>query len=165
MRICVQDLEAYNNGRLVFEWVDIEGLDEDEINEEIQARLDKWGKEEYMVADYDGIPSDFGEYPSIADLAQYIELCDEHGKDIVDAWISYYGNCNLDKIGDAYHGTFKSEDDFAIEHAENCGLLENWPDSMIIYFDYKAYRKDLLINDFIAIETSTGDVVIFSRQW
>ena len=65
MSICVQNLGKYNEGELVFEWLDLPATEE-----KIQETLNKIGinerYEEYMIADSEYIKA--GEYESITSI-------------------------------------------------------------------------------------------------
>ena len=62
--IYAANLAAYNEGRLVGEWIRLEpGITGKEIGKRIQAMIDRTGGEEYAIHDYDNLPSDLGEWP------------------------------------------------------------------------------------------------------
>lgn len=60
--IYVANLAAYNNGRLVGEWIDLP-LEEEELKNRIQSILDAYPGEEYAILDYEA-PFEIDEYDS-----------------------------------------------------------------------------------------------------
>jgi antirestriction protein len=75
-RIYVADLSAYNDGRLVGEWIDLKDFESgEEVMQEIATLLEKWSKlsgevrEEFAIHDYEYIPESLAsEYMSEADF-------------------------------------------------------------------------------------------------
>ncbi|MBO6250567.1 MAG: antirestriction protein ArdA, partial [Muribaculaceae bacterium] len=46
------------------------------------------------------------------------------------------------------NGKWSSEEDFAEQLAEDCCMLEGAPEFLKSYFDYKAFARDLFIDDY-----------------
>ena len=79
-QICIQDLAAYNNGFLVFEWVKLP-VSEEELNEAIKSVLAKGEElckdgvhEEIMLADYESDIIEIGEWSNPFKIN---EICEE----------------------------------------------------------------------------------------
>jgi len=124
-RIYVADLEAYNNGRLVGEWLDLSDYnDADELMDAIQDVLKKSGGEEYAIHDVEYVPRnmyseymgqrDFEELYKMMDLAKQNDLPLEVVQDIV----SQYSENAIDD----FVGKYDSAEDFAYQQVEEIGL-------------------------------------------
>ena len=124
-KIYVADLEAYNNGRLQGEWLDLADYnDADELMDAIQGLLDQWGVEEYAIHDAEYIPSsmyseymgrrDFEELYQMMDLAKDNDLPLEVVQDIV----SQYGESAVDD----FYGRYDSAVDFAEQLVDEVGI-------------------------------------------
>jgi len=146
MKIYITDLAAYNEGNLDGFWLDIECLDADEIQDEIDIFLEKQSekygveREEYFVTDYDGISSEFGEYPVIDELVEYAENVDQYGQSVVDA-----AKC-LDVPVESYSGSYDNTTDLAIEYAESTDLFGGCAETLERYFDYESFGRDLAMD-------------------
>lgn len=121
MRAYVADLAAYNEGKLVGEWLDLEGLDADDIKTAIGELLVKWTlagsstplevREEYAIHDWEGDGlSAFGEQPDWEAVVQHVSMVSEHG----DAWIAYCSWQDTDyqsagNFAESYRGSADSE--------------------------------------------------------
>lgn len=149
-QIYVACLSAYNSGYLHGEWI---GANQsvDQIKDEIQEMLNASpmpDAEEYAIHDYNDMPN-MGEWPDLDDVVKAAELVDRHGYEAVNAYVSWHGdNTDLDNFESAYRGKFDSEEDFAIQHAEDICLLDDVPDTVSMYFDYEVYARDLFVNEF-----------------
>lgn len=167
MRIYIRSLTDYNEGNLTGKWIDIEGLDSDEIVETIQDYLTERDEatnklhEEWAIHDYESIPSSFGENPNFEDLVEYVEAVEEYGEAVVSA--AYELNIPLDKIEESYQGKFVSEEDFAEQLFDDL-YLDEIPEHLRFYIDYKAYARDLFCGDY-ASECIGGDIYVFNMNY
>ena len=159
-RIYVADLEAYNNGRLKGEWIDLSDFDSGaEVLEEISKMLKKTGGEEYAIHDYEYFPSImYSEYMGEKQFDNVIEaykIAEDKDLDIdvVGEIIEQYSPDNVEKfIDDNYQGQFDNDTDFAYQYVENLGGFENINESeKEMYFDYEKFGRDLVMNDFFTI--------------
>jgi antirestriction protein len=128
-KIYVADLEAYNSGRLVGEWLDLSDYnDADELNDAIQDLLDGWGKEEYAIHDYENLPSGmYSEYMGARDFAELYEMMDLAKEnnlplEVVQEVVSQYGEGAVDE----FMGKYDSVVDFAEQLVDDLGGLENF---------------------------------------
>ena len=118
--------------------------DLDEIKEHFAEELDASDSEEVdeiqiEVQDWQEIPK---EYQDLKTVWEYVEACNEHDQEIVDAAI--YCGVGLDDIDDAYSGEFDSDEDFAREQADQMGAMnvtDNWPYNCI---DWEFAAKELM---------------------
>ena len=175
-RIYVADLAAYNAGRLHGKWIDLEGLDADDvyriINEEILATSPVPLAEEFAIHDYEGF-GDFRvhEYESIPTVVAVAELMEEHGEGPVGAFLGYHGTYYTDDLEKAkedfeesYQGQWESEEKFADNFLENAGLWDEIPEWAQPYFDVERYAHTLFIDDYYSIDAGLGEgVYVFLR--
>ena len=124
-KIYVANLEAYNNGRLIGEWLDLADYnDADELMDAIQSLLDDWGVEEYAIHDAEYIPNNmYSEYMGRKDfeeLYEMIDLAKGHNLplEVVQEVVSQYGESAVDE----YIGEYDDEEDFAYQQVEQMGL-------------------------------------------
>lgn len=124
-RIYVADLEAYNKGNLVGEYLDLTDYnDADELMEAIQEVLTKSGGEEYAIHDYENFPSslysesmgreDFEKLYEIMDLAKQNDLPLE----VVQEIISQFDESAIND----FYGKYNDAEDFAIQLVDDLGI-------------------------------------------
>jgi antirestriction protein len=124
-RIYVADLEAYNNGRLVGEWLDLADYnDADELMDAIQDVLKKSGGEEYAIHDVEYVPrSLYSEYMGRNDFQALYEVMETAKRfdlplEVVQEIVSQYGEGGVDE----FYGKYDSAEDFAYQQVEELGL-------------------------------------------
>lgn len=152
-RIYVADLAAYNEGRLVGHWINLEGMDAEDVHAAIQRRVLEPGHEEWAIHDYDEFGTiKVGEYDSLETVVMHAQNLIEHaGK--YEAWIED-GREPADFDADLVRGPFDSESAYVDDHIEGIygsldliGLLEEaglgglkylveWRDSSAIIRDW-----------------------------
>jgi hypothetical protein len=130
-RIYVADLEAYNNGRLEGEWLDLADYnDADELMDAIQDVLKKSGGEEYAIHDYENFPSSmYSEYMGKRDfeeLYEMMELADRNDLplEVVQDIVSQFDASAVDE----FIGKYDSADDFAQQLVDDLGGIQNFND-------------------------------------
>ena len=142
--ICLQDLKAYNEGRLYFKWYGLEfGTIEDIYNDfKKQVKKDlKYEPEEIMIADYSDFPN-MGEYPDQDKLNDVWEYMREHD-DQLEAIRAFIDNGNnINDFEDAYCGEYDSMEDYAYELVQDCYDL-NAMGNLANYIDYEKFGRDL----------------------
>jgi len=138
-RIYVADLEAYNNGRLVGQWLDLSDYnDADELNDAIQELLNGWGKEEYAIHDAENLPSGmYSEYMGARDFEQLYEMMDLAKENdlplaVVQEIVSQYDTDAIDN----FYGRYDSAVDFAEQLVDDTGIQS--------FIDFERY---LIISD------------------
>ncbi len=103
--------------------------------------------EEWAVHDYDGVPGEWGEYPDLDKLCEFVETLKELDDTEREAFIAYRDNegdeVTLDSFRDAYAGQHDSWEAFAQEYVEESGLLRGVPDTLARYFDFEGYGRDM----------------------
>lgn len=68
------------------------------------------------------------------------------------AWSEYSGECDYDKFDEAYRGEADSEEAYACEFVEDCGLLSEVPESLRDYFDFEAYARNLFTGGLVLVD-------------
>jgi antirestriction protein len=133
-RAYVADLAAYNNGHLIGQWIELDGLDADAIKAAVAAVIAASpypGAEEYAIHDWDGIPSSFGEWPDWDAVADYVEARQGLDPETLEAFELWFNNCGDGGgfFSDDYCGCFNNGAVYAEQLAEDTGLqiAEAWP--------------------------------------
>ena len=174
MRIYVACLASYNAGTLHGVWIDCEGKDSGELEEEVAAMLRESeypnvevecpdtgemvpSAEEWAIHDSEGL-GDIGEHESLDDIAELAEAIGEHG----DAYLAY-----IDCVGshyatpsdfeDRYRGEFNSELDYAYHIVDELYNLDEMMGNLSFYFDYERFARDLFINDCTFVDGHVFD--------
>jgi antirestriction protein len=139
-RIYVADLEAYNNGRLEGEWLDLADYnDADELMDAIQDVLKKSGGEEYAIHDVEYVPrSMYSEYMGKRDFEELYEMMDlakqnDLPLEVVQEIVSQYSESAVDE----FQGKYDSAEDFAEQLVDEMGGLENFSSP-----EYYVYMTD-----------------------
>jgi antirestriction protein len=124
-RIYVADLEAYNNGRLVGEWLDLADYnDADELMDAIQDVLKKSGGEEYAIHDVEYVPrSLYSEYMSRNDFEALYEVMETAKRydlplEVVEEIVSQYGEGGVEE----FYGKYDDAEDFAMQLVDDIGI-------------------------------------------
>jgi antirestriction protein len=162
-RIYVACLASYNAGILHGAWIDA-NQDAESIHEDIRAMLERSlepGAEEFAIHDYEGFAGlSLSEYEDIARVAEHAAMLEEHG----EAWAAYVNHvgdhyATAEGFQDAYHGEYKSAEDFAYELAHEIGDV---PEQWAPYIDWEKYARDLEYGgDFYFAENGYESVFVF----
>jgi antirestriction protein len=176
MNIALTNLGKYNEGELVFTWLELPATDE-----ELAAAFDKIGVshddvhyygdfgqeyEEFFISDYECEFMRIGEYDNLENLNEIAETLDgldemqeiivkallndtydlERALEIMDDCIVYY-DCD-------------SMEDVAIRWAEETGLLDSIPENLQCFFDFEAYGREMeLAGHFISFDNGYIEVL------
>lgn len=77
----------------------------------------------------------------LPEFKEALEAVEQHGVEVVDAAITL--GIPTDKISDTYVGQWDSHKDYAEEHVQDSGLLENVPEILQRYIDYENLGEEL----------------------
>lgn len=168
-RIYVASLSDYNAGILHGVWLDFDNFDHitdlwKVIKEMLAASPDAkdTGRpaEEWAIHDYEGwLGFSLSEYEDLDTLwdAYTIlsEVLEEYDAEAVYAYVKFYEG-TLDEVDrlfrcgfeDAYVGHYGSGEEFAMELADDTGILSGVPEDFLHYFDYSAFARDLFLTDY-----------------
>jgi antirestriction protein len=159
-KIYVADLAAYNEGKLVGEWLELTDYTSgEEVMEAISELLEKFSKEqgvereEFAIHDYEGFPSDFySEYMGKEDfdkITTLIQKADESDLpyEVLMEYASVTG-VDVEDLDDIpYNGRFDSEEAFAEDLVEQGVItdlsryLEMYPTDMRILAQEEADNR------------------------
>ncbi len=160
-------LAAYNNGILHGRWIDLDGLDVDELQEAIQAVLadsPEPAAEEWGFFDHSGFHgSNVSENPDLDKLIELVELLGEHGPAYA-AYASMVGEDYATGQGfeDAYRGEWESERAYAEDLFDGCYLSEV-PENVQPYIDYDKWAQDVFIDGCYSAPNPAGGVFVFDH--
>jgi len=167
MKLFITDLEAYNNGHLVGEWITLP-MEQNELAEAIENILYK-GRfecnhtdhhEEYFITDFECDYMDVEEYSdpfTLNSIAEELGQLDEYDLKKYTALRGHgydhkYSISNYEDV-DMYE---ESDLEDVAEHMVDEGLFGTIPDSLKNYIDYAAIARDLSYDGY----TEIGDDVI-----
>lgn len=162
MKVCIQNLGMYNEGRLLWYWLELPAT-----NEEIQEALDKikvcndknqyydevgCPYEEYHFADVEDFPFEYHEYMNLEEINELAEKYENLDEVEQEAFVhfkesGYSTEEALEKATD--HDYFYIEASNDIELGEKYidevyGGVENMPrEELERYFDWEAFGRDL----------------------
>lgn len=139
-KVYIADLAAYNEGKLVGEWLDLSEFGSgEEVMEKISELLKQWSeeageeREEYSVHDMENFPKQMysegmGEssFQKVIDYWEAINGTD-YPMEVVEEFASLTGEDVVDaanKMKDAYYGKFDDVEDFAREYVDSVGGIE-----------------------------------------
>lgn len=166
LRIYLTNLGKYNEGELVGEWVELP-ISQKELEKVFERIGINEEYEEFFITDYetdiDGVT--VGEYDNLEELNELAEELEEVGDDekkAIQAMLldGYEFKEALEKANNGDFTIYYDCDDItdvAYEVVKQCGYLQNVPEQVSRYFDYKAFGRDLDIEGkFYNID---GDIV------
>ena len=167
--IYLTNLGKYNEGELVGKWVSlptVNGFDEHLEEIGINERYEEWFISDYET-DIEGL--EVGEYDNIEELdelARELEDFDDCDAKAFSACMEY-GYSFEEALECVQNGNYRiysdcgDMEDVAMVVVEECGYLEQMPENLRFYFDYKAFGRDLDIEGtYIYID---GDYVELYR--
>jgi antirestriction protein len=162
-RVYIADLAAYNDGKLVGEWINLSDYnDGSEVMEKIDELLKKWSKkageerEEYAVHDYENFSANlYSEYMSEESFDKVIKSYNVSKTtgipaDVIATIVREYNPDDIEEwINEHYEGEFNNDTDLAYHYVEKLGGVKELGEKTTdMYFDYESFGRDLSINDF-----------------
>jgi len=130
--------------------------------------------EEWAIHDYEGLPSSFGEYPSLDDIAAFVEFLENEVEDSglePNEFIAIYQSESYsleewrDKLRDSFVGIYDSFREYADEQADEMlrchGIKGDNP--LARYFDYESFARDFKF-DMDVIDLPDHRVAIFHQS-
>jgi antirestriction protein len=164
IKIYVASLEAYNQGRMVGDWITpTDYLSFEKFNNAIQVATEY--ADEVAVHDYDGTNMS-NEYPDFKELYYFCQALKDSWVDdeVILAYAEYTGEeLDTDLIINAeenYVGTYGSFQEYADEWADE--QLQDKDDFLKNYFDYESHARDLEY-DYMVCDVSDYNVAVFSN--
>jgi antirestriction protein len=163
MKICITNLAAYNDGKLIYTWVSLPSSEE-EINlaiEKIQITTD----DEIFLSDWESEGIEIGEYSNpfeLNEIAEKIEGLSEHDRKRLEYLLKYESidfEDALDRYEDVMFWADQKLSDVASDMVDE-GCFGEITGPLRNYIDYEALGRDLGHDGYI--ETSEG--VFFSGR-
>jgi antirestriction protein len=155
-RIYIASLSDYNAGILYGRWIDLEGKDEDDLQDEVNAILKEspyakqYGEEaeEWAIHDYELGGITISEYEGLEKIIAIAEALEEHGEPLA-IYVNDLGDFNsaLESFEDAYVGKYDSFLDYATEIFDEL-YAHALPEQITFYIDYAAFARDLEIEGY-----------------
>jgi len=161
MRFYAACLSSYNAGKLHGVWIEA-SEDEDDMNEQIQAMLEKSGGEEWEIDDHEGFPFKPDGVSHIAAMAGFLADADDDGRrDAAFAALRYHcGRISEAKdMLETYQGVYDSKEKWGEE-----AFFENFevPEHLSTYIDTEQWVIDLDCNgELHELPAKDGQVHIF----
>lgn len=150
LNIFLTNLGKYNEGELIGDWVELPISDEELKEFKKKIGINHY-YEEMFITDYE---CDFGlevkEYDSLDKLNKIVETyneMNEYEQKVLNAALQLYDfDEALQKVESGDWTIYEGCDDMtdvAYEVVEECGYLNDVPDTIARYFDYEAFGRDL----------------------
>jgi antirestriction protein len=150
-RIYVASLSDYNAGILHGSWIDLDGKDADDLQDEVNAILkdspyaEQYGEEaeEWAIHDYELGGIRISESEGFEQVVKIAEALEEHGE-VLAIYVNDIGDFDeaVETFEDAYLGEYDSFLDFATNLFDE--LYGDCVDERIrFYIDYEAFSRDL----------------------
>jgi antirestriction protein len=186
LRIYAACLASYNNGVLHGAWIDCDGKDADDIQDEINAMLrasrfpnvmvEHEGQqvpsaEEFAIHDHEGFGRLLGEYDGLAKVATLAEgLCGDHGRafrwlvedirmDTDDAL------SRADEVIIAESNAHNMLEDYAHEYVAETMDLDSLPELIRHNIDYEGIGRDMNLNgEWVEAEDSDGRFLVVNAS-
>jgi antirestriction protein len=156
-------LACYNAGTLRGEWVDAR---EAGNFEPCEGR----GHEEFWCMDHQGFEGFLtGECSPMEaqEIATAVDALADTWRPVaaIAAYCNYYGHkigeITGDQFDEAYRGEWHSEEEYAEEFADSCGLIDSdarWP---VNYIDWERAARDLFMDGHTSVEAPGGLIYVF----
>jgi antirestriction protein len=160
-QIFIGSLSDYANGYLTGEWVKIKPKIKKEqfinIVKEVIEKTSITPTEEYLISDYSFFGCKLEQYEDLSLVYDKALLSMQYGPVFeayckVFGWENYLPALNIETIkadiDNHFCGDFELLEDFAEQYLDDCGILEQIPEGLIDFFDFKQYGDSLLMSSF-----------------
>jgi antirestriction protein len=147
MRICITNLAAYNNGELIYRWVDLP--DEEAISSAIED-IQQTPDDEYFLSDWelgqwDSICHEYANPYEINSMIEKLEKLHEH--DMQRVWyLMDHEGMGMEEALEEYEDVIFYEGRTLIDVAQELveeGCYGNIPSAIEAYIDYDAMARDM----------------------
>lgn len=161
MKVYIVNLGRYNEGKETGGWFTCP-VDYGHVKERLKLDSDH---EEYAIHDYE-LPFEIDEYMEIEKLnrlCSMVEELDENIQDDLEELLKQYGGLKElydEKDEIVLYPGLSDMTDLTYRLVDE-GLLGDIPDKLKMYFDYKAYARDLDINGRFVV----GNHGIYELPW
>lgn len=141
-KVYIADLAAYNEGKLIGEWIDLSDFSSgEEVMDKISELMEKWSKEqgeereEYAVHDMENFPKDlYGESMGEEDFQKVIDYWEavsnsDYPKEVVEEFMALTNDDDfsgaISNMDSAYQGKYSDAADFAEQLINDIGMPSN----------------------------------------
>lgn len=157
--VYVGTYKKYNEGSLFGMWLDLSTFEDfDEFYMACRILHEDESDPEFMFQDYEAFPESWYSESGLCSrekfelIKMYSEL-DDNEKAAFDAYLGLHGSnmddeSVFDDFREKFVGEYDSEEDFAYQLAEETCMFDQVPESVKMYFDYKAFARDLFMGDY-----------------
>lgn len=167
IKIALTNLGKYNEGELVFEWLELPATKEEfeECKERIGINEEY---EEYFISDYEvDFDYEISEYSNIDDLNELAESMENYSEEEVEVFKA----CMELGLGVEEATKIISDCDYVVwagcetmaevaeQYLEETGALNGVPSHLVNYIDFEAYGRDMEFEGSF-VETDNGYVEI-----
>jgi antirestriction protein len=161
----VETYGKYASGSIAGAWLNLEDYADEEDFLEACAELHKDEEDpEFMFQDFSGFPRALYQESGIhKDLWAWLEL-DEDEKELLEVYLEHINqHGTIKEAKEEFRGKYESSKDWAIEHWEESGLLNEIPAHLRGYIDYEQYAYDMGIDAVIFIDKGHNSTWVFNR--
>ncbi len=143
----------YAGGSIAGKWIDLTTFDnfDDFINFCMAIHADEEDPE-LMFQDYECFPREWYSESCMDEddfdkIQEYWKLVEEHGSEVIDAFLDCYDADQLEHFDEMYLGQYDDEEDYARQFVEENYDLDRMMGNLAQYFDYEAMGRDLFSYD------------------
>ena len=143
----------YAGGSIAGKWIDLTTFDDfDEFINFCKAIHADEEDPELMFQDYECFPREWYSESCMDEddfdkIQEYWKLVEEHGSEVIDAFLDCYDADQLEHFDDMYLGQYDDEEDYARQFVEENYDLDRMMGNLAQYFDYEAMGRDLFSYD------------------
>ena len=151
--VYVGTYRKYNDGDLFGMWVDMVACGDYGTFMEVCHMLHADEEDpELMYQDYENFPESWYSESGIDEdtfdkIIKFAEL-DEDDQEAYEAFVDSFSEDDFDTFKERYMGKWDSEEAWAEHIIDECYDLIGMMGHLASYFDYKAYARDLFIDDY-----------------
>lgn len=155
--VYVGTYSKYNDGMLFGMWVDLVKCGDYDTFMEVCHNLHADEEDpELMYQDFECFPeawySESGIYEDTFDKIMEFAALDEDDREAYEEFVDAFSEDSIDKFKERFMGKWDSEEAFAEHIIDECYDLIGIMGHLASYFDYKAYARDLFIEDYYFTE-------------
>lgn len=175
-KIYVACLASYNSGVLYGDWIELEGLDYEDIQlqiDEIIKHSPTEGAEEWAVHDSEDLPNWLRntEWPNPKELSEFVAIISstDHDEDVIECAMTLAcDNEELSQYLENFSGCYSSKAEWAEEFLESTGAFDGGGDRRSLdllrqYFDYDSYARDVELGGSLDFVEYLGDCYVFHK--
>lgn len=169
-RLYIGTYAKYNAGSIKGAWLALTDYDDREAFLAACRELHSDEADpELMFQDFENMPRALYNESACPDLWEILSECRRQGVELetlaafVGAGLGGWDDAS--RCADTFRGSFRNAEDFAEHLCDDCGILDQMPEHLRSYFDFKTYARDLFMGgDFSEVDDPTGGILVFSNH-